>query len=189
MSAADRAPTFATLVRAPDWHAAVGSWADAVTDGTHLLVVSYDRNAAAYAETLRDATTGEPASFVVIEVGVEDSDPIPAGVDVRSESPDRITGIGLQTNEFLTRWRDADGTPLVVFDSVSTLLETVPLDVTYRFLHPFIGQVRHAGGRGFYHFTDDHDPAAIATLEQLFDRFVSVEAGNEPSFARSSTSP
>lgn len=165
------------MVCSPSGDATVSGWAPTVTADTRLLVVSYFRSAEAYAAAVRAHSGVDPSAFVVIEARRDPTQTAPDGVDLRTESPERLTGVGIQTNEVLTRWRGADAPVVVAFDSVTALLQQAELDVVYRFLHPFAGQVRSAGGRAFYHFADEaHDTATISTLEQLFDTFITVDS-------------
>lgn len=161
---------------APTWDGAMGAWIPSLEPDTRTLVVSYVRPAEDYLTAYRERTGREPASFVVVEARTDGTDSAPEGVDVRTESPDRLTGIGIQVNETLTRWRDSDAPVAVYFDSITALLQYVELDVAYRFLHPFTGQVRQAGARGFYRMSEDaHDAVTVSTLEQLFDGFLQVD--------------
>lgn len=173
------APTNA-MVRSPSWEAAMPTWARSVTVETRLLVVSYVRPADDYVSLLRNHAGTMPEEFVVVEARPDATARNRDYIDVRTEDPERLTGVGLQTNELLTRWRDLDEPTIVVLDSVTGLLQYVELDVAYRFLHPFTAQVRLAGACGFYRFADAaHDQLTISTLEQLFDTFIRAESASE----------
>ena len=164
-----------TLVLAPAWRPAFAACAGAVDADARLLLVTYERPAVDYLAALEEVGA-EPAECVVVDATDEPGEPAD-GVEVRSESSQRLTRVGLHTNEVLTRWGGDDAPIVVYFDSISALLSRAALDVVYRLLHPFTGQVHGADARAFYRLDPDaHDVATHQTLEQLFDAFLTVHA-------------
>lgn len=164
-----------TLVLAPAWRPAFAACAGAIDADTRLLLVTYERPAMEYLAAI-DGVDDGPAECVVVDATDGPAEPAD-GVEVRSEPPQRLTRVGLHTNEVLTRWGGDDAPILVYFDSISALLQHAALDVVYRLLHPFTGQVFGTDARAFYRLDPDaHDAATHQTLEQLFDAFLTVHA-------------
>lgn len=168
------------LVLGPDGEDALELCRTTPSAPAHYLVVSFRRPAVDYAEQLRNNGDMPGAELVVIEARDDTPSNSPNNVIVRRESPTDLTAIGVQSNEFLTRWHD-DGEPIVVcFDSITSLLQYAELDLAYRFLHVFTGRIHHAGARGFYHMSPDaHEETTIATIRQLFDAIVERDPGTE----------
>lgn len=138
-----------------------------VTAATRFLAVSYTRWASEYADRLAGVS---PAEIVVIRAQREDISSDPEGVTVCTEAPDNLTGIGVRTNEFLTRWHSGADPVVVYFDSITALLQYAELDMAYRFLHVLRSRVTHSDATGFYHLAPGaHDEATVATFKQLFD--------------------
>lgn len=143
-------------------------WIPDDPEGANLLVVSYVRDADDYIG--RWVQVGGDADAVAVvearggEIPGEETDEL-----VRHESPTDLTGIGIQSSEFLTRWRSEDG-PTVVFDSLTVLLQYASLETAFQFLHVFTSRVRDAEGLGYYYLDPNaHDEQTVATLKQLFD--------------------
>lgn len=152
--------------------ACVGS----VTGESRVLVVGYTVPAGEYVRSLQERAPVAPAEIAVVEARVEGTDDPPDGIDVRVEAPDDLTGIGLQTNEFLTRWRDREAPAVVCFDSITALLQYADVDEGYRFLHVFTDRVRQADAIGFYALAPGaHDDTTEATFRQLFDAVLACD--------------
>lgn len=91
-------------------------------------------------------------------------------------SPGNLTGVGIAISEVLADWEGAsttEGRPVVSFGSLTVLLEHVPLDRAFQFLHVLSGRIARAGAVGYYYLDpDEHDERTVATLKTLFDTVV-----------------
>ncbi len=157
-----------------DFNQAGSVWVPENPADETLLAVSYVRQAHEYVERWEEVG-GDPDRVAVIEAR---SGELPSNADsselVRREAPGDLTGIGIQSSEFLTRWRDEEG-PTVVFDSLTVLLQYTSVDTAFQFLHVFTSRVRDADGRGYYYLNPTaHDDKTVATLKQLFDDLVTA---------------
>jgi hypothetical protein len=138
----------------------------AVASADCLLAVSYPRTAGEFLEAAREVTGGLPPDVAVLDARWSGS-PTARGATVRSAAPDDIGEIGATFSELLAD--RGDGTVLVVFDSVTALLQYADLETVYRFLHVFTSQVREADATGVYGLLASHEETTVTTLEHLFD--------------------
>jgi hypothetical protein len=93
-------------------------------------------------------------------------------------NPGDLTGLGLQTTEFLSAWEDGDRPIAVCFHSLTTLLQYVETQQVFRFLHVLTGRVGAVDARAHYHIDPSaHDERTINTLKPLFDAIPSFEDG------------
>lgn len=139
---------------------------------TNLLVLTYVLGAASHLERFQEPRN-RPAALAVVEATGDTSvtPPMetPFEVYVRHEAPSDLTGIGIQCSEFLTRWHDADGVSVCV-ESITSMLQYVPLQTAYRFLHVLTHRVSHASATAHYHMSPHaHTEKEIGTIKQLFD--------------------
>jgi len=92
-------------------------------------------------------------------------------------SPADLTGVGMGISERLADWEDGSepgrSRPVVSFGSLSVLLDHVPLDRAFQFLHVLSGRVARTGAVGYYYLDPAaHDSQTVATLTVLFDAVV-----------------
>lgn len=108
-------------------------------------------------------------------VDVVDATPGDAPEGVRSVgSPADVTGISMPVSEFL----DGADEPLVVVDSLSSLLMYNESDTVFRFLSVLTSHVKRAGGLALFTIDEGcHDEQTIRTFAQLFDGRVRVREG------------
>lgn len=138
---------------------------------TNLLILTYVVGASNYATRLStDEMT--PAGMAIVEATGETT---PANVDsdfpleIRREAPGDLTGIGIQCSEFLTRWHDTPDVSLCL-ESITSMLQYVPIQTAYRFLHVLTHRVAHANATAHYHMSPDaHSQKEVGTIKQLFD--------------------
>jgi KaiC/GvpD/RAD55 family RecA-like ATPase len=91
-------------------------------------------------------------------------------------SPADLTGISMPVSRLLG---DADR-PVLAVDSVSSLLIYADVAPLFRFLSVLASQIADAGGLGLYTLdTDCHDRRAAATLAELFDGRIEIDAHGE----------
>lgn len=172
----------------------VGACLDAchARDGGPLdvLAVSYTRSGEEWLADWRAATGALPERTVVVGVdetvrGAEASEAAGrvTGEDhVRrtAESPDDLTGIGITLSQHLASWGGDDTDTVVCFDSLTALLQYVPLERAYRFLHVLTGRTAAVDARADFHVDPTaHDERTIATLTSLFDAVVEPADGED----------
>lgn len=149
--------------------------------GARYFAISYARDADSYVRHWRDHVESPPESMVIVETRAGESlqeTEVPDGwnLRIRTESPGDLTGLGIQTSEFLTRWHDLDDPITICFDSLTVLLQYVPVEQAFRFLHTFTTRVRNAGATAHYHMSPSaHDDQTVETLVQLFDAVVEAD--------------
>lgn len=167
------------LILGPESDRVLELCSSTVGDPARFLVVSFTRPAEDYLDRLRTRLNGTIEELAVIEARDGASREPSATVTIRRESPRDLTAIGVQSNEFVTRWRDRTEPFIVCFDSITGLLQYADLDTAYRFLHVFTGRLHHAGGRGIYHLDPSaHDEVTTGTLRQLFDVVIEHDAAS-----------
>ena len=114
--------------------------------------------------------SGEASRFGIVDCtpsGTEDED----GPVVNVASPGDLTGISMPVSKFL----DGADRPVVLLDSVSSMLQYVPEDSAFRFLSVLTSNVANADGVGLYTFDDGvHTEQTHRTFSQLFDGSVEV---------------
>jgi hypothetical protein len=139
-----------------------------------VLLVTFSRppddllgavRAEAAPSNVRVVAVGEGARSAAASAG--DDAPVAA-----VEHPADLTEIGIRFGQVLDAW-DGQGRFLVVFHSVTVLLEHVSVERAFRFLHVLTGQLTQVGAVAhFYLDLDAHDDAAVATVRPLFDAVV-----------------
>jgi hypothetical protein len=81
--------------------------------------------------------------------------------------PGDLTGLGIRIGECLEAW--GDQTPLVVFDSVTTMLQYADTKQVFQFLHVLTSQLRSAGALSVFHMDPEaHDERTVSTIRSLF---------------------
>lgn len=158
------------LVLTGEWDTGIGACTSGLTADSRFLVVTYSRPADHYVSFVRDHVDEGLEEFVIVEATQDGTGSAHEGVEVHLERPDKLAGIGLKTNELLTRWREEPGRATIYFDSITSLLQYTDLNGAYRFLHTYTGNVHNSGAQAYYNLVAAaHDEATIATLKQLFD--------------------
>ena len=145
---------------------------DGITD-PGVLFVSYTQPAQACVDLIRDR---DVRTAGVVTIGDTPTDTDHEGVITENVStPSDLTGLGIQIGQFLSEW---DAPVVVLFDSLTSMLQYVDFETAYEFLHAVTGQVHAADARaGFYIDPDAHDEQWVAGITSLFD--ASVDVGNE----------
>ncbi|WP_435097398.1 RAD55 family ATPase [Halarchaeum sp. P4] len=124
----------------------------------------------------------EERAAVVDCVSSERGDaPSGAPTVVSVASPDDLTGIGIGSSTFLSRFDAGEGdVHRVAIDSLSTILHYADPRAAFRFLHVFTNRVRSVDGVGFYVVNPDaHDDRELARVSDLFDGALRVETTDE----------
>lgn len=141
---------------------------------SNLLVVSFADDPARWLDDWGD--DGPPETAVLVEEIERDGTAGHPGVERIVEEPADLTGLGITVSERLTDWGSES---LLIFESLTVLLEHVELKRAFRFLHVLVNRVKATGATAHYHLDpDEHDDRTIATLTSLFDAVVAYEDGS-----------
>lgn len=108
----------------------------------------------------------------------QSSSTLPDGPDTATtvENPGDLTGLGITVSEYLTAHGNAD--TVVIFDSLTVLLQFVELQRAFRFLHVLANRIDTAGAVGHFHMDPEaHTDQEIATLSSLFDAVAKYDDG------------
>ena len=122
----------------------------------------------------------EAGRFGVVDCtpnSVEESGPV-----VNVGSPGDLTGISMPVSRFL----DGSDDPLVVLDSLSSMLQYAEEESAFRFLSVLTSNVAASGGLGLYTFDKGvHSEQTYRTFAQLFDGQVDIREseGSSPATA------
>lgn len=152
--------------------------ANAVSSGRDVLVVT----AAVGAERL-PTSLRESRHLTVVDCSPGSTEAV--GPITTVSSPGDLTGVSMPVSRFLS---SADS-PVVLVDSISTLLLYADEAPVFRFCSVLTAHVRRSGGLGLYTIDEGrHTEQTFRTFVQLFDGEVGLRATEEtPSAAVSST--
>lgn len=143
-------------------------------DLANLLVVSFDGDPARWLDDW-ERLGDRPERAVLVEEVERAADGHAADAERIVEEPVDLTGLGITVSERLTDW---GGNSLLIFESLTVLLEHVELKRVFRFLHVLVNRVKATGAVAHYHLDPSaHDDRTIATLTSLFDTVVAYEDG------------
>lgn len=94
----------------------------------------------------------------------------PAPRFVTFADPRNLTDLGVHLTRALEAWEDNGNETTICFHSLTSLLQYVPMERAYRFLHPFVSRVRAFDATAHYHVNPRaHDERELETLLTLFD--------------------
>lgn len=162
-------------------------------DQTHLLSVTFQTTPDELIESWRVQNGTLPAEIGAITVGESfrsaAASPSPSGpAPVRIETvpePSDLTGLAMAIGSYLDDWAQTDHTPVVCFDSITTLLLHADQERVFRFLHTTIARLRDIGAYAHYHFNPTvHDEATENVISSLFDAVVRIDADGSLSIER-----
>ncbi|MFC7227754.1 hypothetical protein N0B31_10100 [Salinirubellus salinus] len=138
----------------------------AATAGRDVLVVTATSGARSLPERLLAA-----GHVAVVDCSPGRTDPV--GPVSTVSSPADLTGVSMPVSRFLA---DADS-PVVVVDSISTLLVYADEAPVFRFLSVLTAHVRRSEGVGLYTIDEgSHTEQTFRTFVQLFDGEVGLRA-------------
>lgn len=156
-----------------------------------LLVVSYDTAMDDWMQSLVPDLNDPPGQFGFVSVGdrhrstaaqappdvgpsTDDETGPSLGPITPIPDPHDITRIGITVLEYLNRWRDTGRMTVVLFDSVTSLLEWTDTETALQFCHVLRHGITHANnGRGyFFVHPADHSEASMNSLRTTFDDVV-----------------
>lgn len=105
----------------------------------------------------------------------------PVSVDSVAD-PSDLTGLAMAIGAYLDAWSDTDGTPVVCFDSITSLLFHADQDRVFRFLHSTTGRLRDLGAVAHYHLDPAaYDESTVNAFSALFDAVVEVDEDGDVS--------
>lgn len=144
----------------------------AADDAVPICVTTTDRSDRVRATF--DAAGGDGDRLVVVDAVSRQS-----GIEDRTQprtryaaSPADLTGIGMALTSVL---ENLNRQPVVLVDSISSLLLYSELNLVFRFLHLLTGRIEAAGGRTIQLLnTDSHSSQELASVAQLFELLVDV---------------
>jgi KaiC/GvpD/RAD55 family RecA-like ATPase len=143
---------------------------EGIANGRDALVVVSTRH---LASVPFDHT--EAGRFGVVDCTPSDVDE--EGPVVNVASPGDLTGISMPVSRFL----DGSERPVVLFDSISSILQYADEESAFRFLSVLTSQVAGAGGVGLYTFDGGaHAEETHRTFAQLFEGRVELRGGTDP---------
>lgn len=163
---------------------------------TRVLAVTYSRTPDEWATDWRTHVGALPTDLQVIAVGETTRSTVataPTGTGNGPHSgtrmlrsvgdPADLTGVGMGISECLADWEADSGSgtsrPVVSLGSLAVLLDHVPLDRAFQFLHVLSGRVARTGAVGYYYLDPaEQDSRTIATLTTLFDAVVDHTDGD-----------
>jgi hypothetical protein len=152
--------------------------AESADTTSEVIWISYSKAATACVETWQDQVGTLPRHFDVVLASDRswslDDEPDEESVAVRSVSgPGDLTNVGVAINEAL-----ADkAAPRLYFDSLSALLQYVPLESAYEFCNAVTTQCHHGPVRKAVFRLDPtaHDQQTVDALTSLFDARVTLQ--------------
>jgi hypothetical protein len=82
--------------------------------------------------------------------------------------PGDLTGLGIRINECLDAWSGRE--PVVVFDSLTTMLQYADTRRVFQFCHVLTSRMKRAGAMSvFYMDPGAHDEQTVSTIRSLFE--------------------
>jgi hypothetical protein len=171
------------LVATPSLHGdARTACLDLLEDDTeNVLAVTYDNSPESFLDTWTRSVGTRPANVGIVDVGqtmrstaAQSGGDHAANVVRTVPSPDDTTRVADAMASFLDQWPTTDET-LVVFDSLTALLEHVALDTAVTFLDGLLDRLAETNAVGhFYLETRAHGDPTMATLCSMLDVGVEV---------------
>jgi hypothetical protein len=154
-------------------------------DPEQLLWLAYASSADGALSRWRRHADARPAELGVVSVGDTARAAAAGGgggreVDVPGAvetvgDPRDLTGVGMAVDRYLSAWA-SDRPTRFCLDSVTTLLQYVPFETAYRFLHVLTGRLVSHGAVGHVHVDPTaHDERTLHALATLFDARVVVD--------------
>ncbi|UTF55280.1 DUF7504 family protein [Natronosalvus rutilus] len=169
---------------------------DKADDERPTVVVSRVHTAEAILDAWRSRIGDFPSQFSIVSIG-EVTRSITAGTSsvelpqahILTVGTEDVTGIGIAIGDALSRWDEGKGEtedsntdsspnqhPILWFESLTPLLERKGLEMTFRFLHVTLEEIRRADAVAYVHVDSSvHDRETIMTLTHLFDDVVEFE--------------
>ena len=154
-------------------------WKRALVDdpeSVELLGVSLSARPGDWYEGWCEVLGTEPTAAVITTPELAGDDD-PEGVEVKTvATPSNLTGIGVKTTPYLTRWDDA----VAVVEPLTVLFQYADTREVYQFLHVLLARIRsNSGGVQVYVDPMVEDEQTIELLKSLFDAVVEYDPNGE----------
>jgi hypothetical protein len=156
------------------------AWKRALVDdpeSVELLGVCLSDRPTDWYEEWCEALGTDPAAAAVITTPELTGEDDPNGVEVKTvATPANLTGIGVKTTPYLSRWDDA----VTVVEPLTVLFQYADTREVYQFLHVLLAQLRTNGGEvQVYVDPMVEDERTIELLKSLFDAVVEYDPDGE----------
>ncbi|WP_276257767.1 DUF7504 family protein [Haloglomus litoreum] len=146
---------------------------ESVTGTPALLAVSLLRPPAERIATWEERWRAPPAEVAAIGCTHAGTTPGESSTETPFRTttvadPGDLTGLGIRINECLDAWSNRD--PVVVFDSVTTMLQYADTRQVFQFCHVLTSRMKRAGVMSvFYMDPEAHDEQTVSTIRSLFE--------------------
>jgi len=144
---------------------------ESVTGTPSLLAVSLLRSPAEQLADWEDRWRTPPSEVAAVGCTNTGATGVDVDTDFRTTTvadPGDLTGLGIRVGECLDA--RADRPTVVVFDSVTTMLQYADTRQVFQFLHVLTSRMRRAGAMSvFYMDPEAHDEQTVPTVRSLFD--------------------
>jgi hypothetical protein len=120
-------------------------------------------------------SVGETTRSAAVSAGSSGPGPSAVSIDTVAD-PSDLTGLAMAIGAYLDAWAETDRTPVVCFDSITSLLFHTDEERVFRFLHSTAGRLRDLGAVAHYHLDPAaFDEATVNMFSALFDAVVEIE--------------
>lgn len=144
---------------------------ESVAGTPSLLTVSLLRSPDEQIATWEDRWRNPPSEVAAIgcnHTGAKDGEAETSYRQTTVADPGDLTGLGIRINECLDAWQNRDC--VVVFDSVTTMLQYATTKQVFQFLHVLTSRMKRAGVMSvFYMDPEAHDAQTVSTIRSLFE--------------------
>jgi hypothetical protein len=156
------------------------AWKRALVDdpeSVELLGVCLSDRPTDWYEGWCEALGTDPTAATVITTPELTGEDEPGGVEVKTvATPANLTGIGVKTTPYLSRWDDT----VTVVEPLTVLFQYADTREVYQFLHVLLAQLRTNGGEAqVYVDPMVEDERTIELLKSLFDAVVEYDPDGE----------
>lgn len=158
---------------------------DVELSAAHVLAVTYSRDAEGWLDDWEEHVGGPPRDVAVLAPGeftraasaarpASTTHALPGRGTIESiDDPLDLATLGERARGYVERWANDGHRTVVVFETVTALLDRVPGRTAFGFLHLLTHRTRATGGLGWYYLDPrDHDDVTVRTLATLFDEVV-----------------
>lgn len=150
-----------------------------------LLSITFDDTPDERLGTWRAHNGDLPAEIGVIAMG----ETTRSAVDTASQGPDSqsitvdaisgasdLTGLAIAIGNYLDEWASSPVSPVVCFDSITSLLFHTDESRVFRFVHTTTARLQAVGAVAHYHLNPKaFDDSTVNTFSGLFDAVVEIE--------------
>ena len=164
---------------------------------TNLLVLSYSDGSDSWLQNWRAHAGDLPEQIGFVHVGVPTRSAVASAhsADALAEptfseaaahadpllpdavsDPTDLARLGICASEYLESWNDDCRETVVFLDSLTDLLDHVPLARAFKFLQVLTARVENVDGRGYYLVDPSaHNTTSLAAMRELADAVVDLD--------------